>query len=154
MWGEGMLDLLVPLKGGFVFSVPHFVVLVRGVVQAAELLNSQKCKSPSVLWPPLRPFLCPYSKSLSTQQLPSKTLIQSRPSQYRPVRESFCSLIQSTLLSTDLSPSQIPFAHWSPRCGSFFSLCLVLLPRPSPSGLSSQVTWKIPSTPNPSLLTL
>ena len=85
-----MLDLLVPLKGGLVFSVQHFAVLVRGVVQAAELLNSQKRKAPSALWPPLQTlFLCPCSKSLSTQQTPSKTLIQSCPSQYRPVRGSF-----------------------------------------------------------------
>ena len=53
--GEGMLDLLVPLKGGFVFSAQHFVVLVGGMVQAAELLNSQKCKAPSALWHPRPP---------------------------------------------------------------------------------------------------
>ena len=152
--GEGMLDLLVPLKGGFVFSAQHFVVLVGGMVQAAELLNSQKCKAPSALWhprpPPASPqtlFLCPCSKSLSTQQPPSKTLIQSCPSQYRPVRGSY-SLIQSTLLTSVTIPDPL-CSRESPLWVFFLSL-----PCPASQAYSSQVTWRIPSLPNSSLLSL
>ena len=151
MWGEGMLDLLVPLRGGFVFSVPHCVVLVRGVVQAAGLLNSQKCKCPSALWPPLRPFLCPCSKSLSTQQLPSKSSHAPRSTDLSG--GLFALWFNPHFWALTCHHPGSPLLTGAPAVG-LFSLCLVLLPRPSPSGLSSQGTWKIPSMPNSSLLTL
>lgn len=81
-------------------------------------------------------FLCPCSKSLSTQQTPSKTLIQSRPSQYRPVRGLFYSLIQSTLLTSATIPD--PLCSLEPPLWVFF----LFLPCPASQAFSfrSQLT--------------
>ncbi|XP_043315729.1 calpain-1 catalytic subunit [Cervus canadensis] len=54
-------------------------------------------------------FLCPCSKSLSTQQPPSKTLIQSHPSQYRP---AFPFRSQLTVHLEDSSPAQLQLAFF------------------------------------------
>ena len=150
----GNAGLTGAFKRRFCIFCPAFCCSSRGdgsgswITKQPEMQGSLSPVAPPP--PPASPqtlFLCPCSKSLSTQQPPSKTLIQSCPSQYRPVRGSY-SLIQSTLLTSVTIPD--PLCSREPPLWVFF----LSLPCPASQAYSSQVTWRIPSLPNSSLLSL